>query len=59
MIIAAARLLDRFPHPFRHCRHFDMAHAKLGQRIHDRIDDNRERRHRAAFASWPDAERMR
>jgi hypothetical protein len=56
--LGPSRRLYRLPYPLRRRRHFDMAHAKLGQRIDHRIDRHRERRHGAAFAGRADAERM-
>src|SRR5579862_1853927 len=57
--LAVSALFDRPPHPLRRRRHLDMAHAEFAQRIDDGIDDDGERRNRAAFAGGPDAERMR
>src|SRR5712675_2380388 len=50
--------LNRAPDPLRGRRHFDVGNAELGQRIDYRVDDDPERRGRAAFAGRPDPERM-
>ena len=54
----AARRLDRPPHPLRRRRHFDVADAEVRERIDDGVDDDGQRRHRAAFAGGADAERV-
>jgi len=38
--------------------HLDVSHAKLGERIDNRIDHDAERRGRSAFAGRPDPERV-
>src|SRR5258706_1929418 len=50
--------LNRAPDPLRGRRHFDVGNAELGQRIDYRVDDDPERRGRAALAGRADAERM-
>src|SRR5215831_9944127 len=51
-------VLDRLPDVVRRCRHLDVVHAVVAQRVDDGADDHRRRRGGAAFAARLDAERI-
>ena len=54
-----ARFANRPPDALRRRRHLDVADAEFAERIDDRVDDDAERRRRAALAGRAHAERMR